>query len=284
MKRFRPPLYPGLPMLSDAAVLTGLAVLNLPSRFGSGFAIRDVPYGPDPWQKLDIYMPDHAGDKKRDVVVFFYGGRWSMGAKEGYRFAGAALSGRDFITVIPDCRKYPEVKFPAFVEDGARAVSWTYDHIAAYGGDPSRIHLSGHSSGAHIAGLLAADAHYLAAEGKDRSAVIRDFAGLSGPYDLTPDEPDLMDIFGPPENYPRMQITTFIDGKQPPMLLLHGASDTTVKRCNLDRLQDRIREKGGSVRSIVYPETGHIDLVLALSWADSRKAPAADDMARFFRK
>ena len=270
-------------LLTSACTSVGLAALNLPSRFDGGTIIRDVSYGPQPWQKLDIYIPENAANKDLDVVVFFYGGRWSAGAKEDYSFAGTAFANRNFIAVVPDYRKYPNVKFPVFVEDGAKAVAWTYDHIAAYEGNKARIHLAGHSAGAHIGALIAADPHYLAAEGKKRSDVVRDFAGLAGPYDFVPDEPDLMDMFGPPANYPRMQITTFIDGKQPPMLLLYGDADTTVKRRNLDLLDARIREKGGCVRSTIYPGINHIDILVALSWAGSRHAPVADDMAGFFR-
>lgn len=54
--------------------------------------------------------------------------------------------------------------------------------IAEYGGRRDRIHLPGHSSGAHMAALLTVDIHYLAADGKDAGAIIKDFAGLAGPY------------------------------------------------------------------------------------------------------
>ncbi len=267
-----------------ACTSAGLAALNLPSHFNNGQIVTDIPYGAGADNKLDIYIPTHPADKKLDVVVFFYGGRWSSGAKEDYRFAGAAFSDRGFIAVIPDYRKYPGVRFPLFVEDGAKAVSWVYDHIDAYGGDPRRIHLAGHSAGAHIGALIAVDPHYLAAFGKKRSDVVQDFAGLAGPYSFTPDEPDLIDIFGPPANYPRMQVTSYVDGNQPPMLLLRGDKDTTVKRENLDKLQAKIREKGGCGRSIVYSDIDHVDILVALSWAGKRGADVADDMAKFFRE
>src|SRR5262249_25592652 len=157
-----------------------------------------------------------------------------------YRFAGDAFARHGYIAVIPDYRKYPRVRFPAFVEDSAKALAWVYSHIADYGGDRDRIFVAGHSAGAHICAPLTADPHYLAHEGQDRSTVIRGFAGLAGPYAFTPSEPDLEDMFGPPERYPAMQVTTFIDGTQPPMLLLYGGSDTTVRRYNLDRLEARI--------------------------------------------
>ncbi len=243
---------------------------------------RNVAYGPEPWQTLDIYLPPSASTRHLPVAVFFYGGRWTTGSKEIYRFAGDAFAKRGYVAVIPDYRKYPQVRFPAFVEDSAKALAWVHDHIADYSGAPDRIFLAGHSAGAHVGALLAADPSYLARLGKDRNAVIRGFAGLAGPYAFTPDEPDLQDMFGPPERYPAMQVTTFIDGRQPPMLALYGDADTAVKRYNLERLEGRVREKGGSVKSIVYPGVDHIWIVGALSWVNFRGPPLMDDIMAFF--
>jgi acetyl esterase/lipase len=216
------------------------------------------------------------------VVVFFHGGRWTNGSKDSYLFIGDAFAKRGYVAVVPDYRKYPAVRFPAFVEDGAKALAWVYDHISDYGGDPHRIFVAGHSAGAYIGALLTADPAYLAHEGKDRSAVVHGFAGLAGPYSFTPDEPDLEDMFGPPDHYPAMQVTRFIDGSQPPMLLLHGDTDIAVKRYNLDRLEARIREKGGSVKSIIYPGVDHIWILGALSWVNFRGPPVLDNMLAYF--
>jgi acetyl esterase/lipase len=260
----------------------GLWLVNLAHVFSSTRIERGLAYGQEPWQRLDIYTPPARTEAKRPVIVFFYGGRWTNGAKESYRFAGDAFAKRGYIAVIPDYSKYPRVRFPAFVEDGAKALAWVYDRIADYGGDRDRIFVAGHSAGAHIGGLLAADSRYLAREDKSRNAVIRGFAGLAGPYAFTPSEPDLEDIFGPPERYPAMRATTFVDGTQPPMLLLYGSADTVVRRYNLERLEASIREKGGTVKSIIYPGVGHGWIAGALSWINFRGPPVLDDMLGFF--
>lgn len=276
-----------MPLLTFLLALSGCAQLaftavNLPSRFGDMEVLHDLSYGSEQSQKLDIYLPVGAHDKDLDVIVFFYGGRWTYGEKNYYRFVGSAFTAKNFIVVIPDHRKYPEVRFPVFVEDGAKALAWVYDHITAYNGKPERIHVAGHSSGAHIGGLLAADARYLEAEGKNRSLVIHDFAGLAGPYAFTPDEPDLKDMFGPPQDYPNMQVTTFIDGEQPPMLLLYGDADRTVKLSNLEKLHQRIKQQGGQVQSKIYHDVGHTGLAAALTWFNPRGTPVVHDMVTFF--
>ncbi|MDH5336887.1 MAG: alpha/beta hydrolase, partial [Nitrospira sp.] len=196
-------------LLMSACTQAAFTAANLPTHLVEMAVEHDQVYGPEPSQKLDIYVPANTKNKLMDVVVFFYGGRWTYGAKEDYRFVAATFVKEGFVVVIPDYRKYPQVRFPVFVEDGAKALSWASDHIAEFHGDPTRVHVVGHSAGAHIGALLAADPHYLADEGKDRSLTIHDFSGLAGPYAFTPDEPDLEDMFSPPQNYPNMQVTTF---------------------------------------------------------------------------
>ncbi|MDE2608299.1 MAG: alpha/beta hydrolase, partial [Burkholderiales bacterium] len=94
-----------------------------------------IAYGPLARQKLDIYAPLGA-TRPTPVVVFFYGGNWDSGARGEYRFVGEALAARGITAVIADYRLYPQVVYPAFVEDSARAVAWTLAHIGSYGGDP----------------------------------------------------------------------------------------------------------------------------------------------------
>ncbi len=269
-------------LTTSACTQTAFLVANLPTYFDETLIVHDRAYGPGPAQKLDIYAPANPRENPLDVILFFYGGRWTYGAKEDYRFVGMTFAEKGFLVVIPDYRKYPQVRFPAFVEDAAKALNWVHQHIEEAHGNPRRIHVVGHSAGAHIGALLAADPHYLADQGKDRSLVIRDFAGLAGPYAFTPDEPDLEEMFGPPENYPNMQVTTFIDGTQPPMLLLHGDKDRAVKYTNVEKLQQRIMERGGCVRSNLYNGANHKDLIGALSWLNPRHLPVADDITKFF--
>ena len=139
--------------------------------------VAGLAYGAASRQQLDLYLPLAGGEAKKPVVVFFYGGNWDSGRKEDYLFLGAAMAARGFIVVLPDYRIYPEVRYPAFLADGASVVRWTLAHIAEYGGDPDRVSVMGHSAGAYIALMLALDPVWLG----DARSGIKSVVGLAEP-------------------------------------------------------------------------------------------------------
>ena len=239
----------------------------------------NIAYGEDARQHLDVYR-GRATRKGAPVVVFLYGGRWKYGTKRDYLLVGNALARRGLIVVIPDARQFPAVRFPAWIEDGARAVRWTRDNIARYGGDSARIVVVGHSSGAHTVAMLALDARYLRDAGLARDAV-RGFASLAGPVDTTWTAPDVQESMGPPEGWPATYPYNFVDGASQPLLLLHGTSDHVVTVGNSVRLADRIRERGGCVKVALYTGIGHVQIALALAFPALQLAAAQRDVLEF---
>jgi len=242
---------------------------------------HDLAYGPDPRQKLDIYVPDKL-TAPAPVILFFYGGSWKGGSKSLYRAFGQAFASRGIITVIPEYRVYPQVRYPAFVEDGARAFSWLHSHAASQGGDPRRLFLAGHSAGAYIAVMLAADQSYLKAAGAD-SAWMRGVIGIAGPYDFLPlQDDDLIAIFGG-ANRPETQPIHHIDGPRPPMLLATGTDDATVLPRNTSRLAARLRALGSPVEEKHYAGAGHIGVLLSLAPGFRGRTSLYQDMLDFVR-
>ena len=136
-----------------------LYLVNTISTENDFITVSDERYGNEQRHQLDIYVPERTAPGS-PVVVFFYGGSWKRGEKANYAFVGRTLSSKGFITVIPDYRLYPEVTFPAFVEDGAKVLAWVSEHIEQA---RNGIVVMGHSAGAHIAALLALDKSYLEA-------------------------------------------------------------------------------------------------------------------------
>src|SRR5579859_4510817 len=101
------------------------SVLNAMAPRQSVTVTRDVAYADGARHTLDVYAPRTLVPPV-PVVVFFYGGGWESGSKDMYRFVGATLAARGMVTVIPDYRLYPQVRFPAFMQDAAAAVAWTH--------------------------------------------------------------------------------------------------------------------------------------------------------------
>ena len=242
----------------------GVFLANYPVDESTLQISKNVSYDDKPIQKLDIYKAKSNNAAKSPVIVFFYGGDYSSGEKETYPFLADYFAKLGYVVAIPDYSKYPQVKFPAFVEDGAKAVAWVKNHAAEYGGDSDKMILMGHSAGAHIAALLNYDDKYLAAEGMKKTD-IKAFVGLAGPYNFTPEEEKYKKIFGPPENYPNMQVSNFVDGNEAPALLLNGDDDDIVALYNTEKLVAAINAKNGEVESKVFKGIGHISLIAAFS-------------------
>jgi len=223
----------------------------------------NIVFDADTGLKTDVYVPNGAANAP--VIVFFYGGRWSEGSKDLYAFVGGALAKQGFVAVVPDYRHYPTVKFPAFLEDSAKAVLWAHDNAARYGGDVNRLFVMGHSAGAYNAAMLATDGSYLQAVGGSRDW-LKGMIGLAGPYDFMPfTDDDIKDIFGPPERYASTQPINHVDGQNPPLLLMHGEDDESVWPKNTRNMAKKVADAGGVVETVFYPKLSHSWIVATLS-------------------
>jgi len=153
-------------MRETASWVLGLFVgLMLRSEAGAAESLeRDVAYGPDPNQRLDLSVPSAKGFT---TVLFIHGGSLSSGDKadEDYRNVCAAFPDAGIACANVNYRLAPEHAWPAPVEDVAAAVAWVRTNISQRGGDPNKLFLLGHSSGARLIALVGADKRYLAHHG-----------------------------------------------------------------------------------------------------------------------
>ena len=240
----------------------------------------DIAYGPDPRQRLDVYVPRVDGAQALPVIVFFYGGGWQEGDRGSYLFMAEALASRGFVVVIPDYRVYPQARYPVFIEDGARAVAWVTANIGAHRGDPKRLVLMGHSAGAHIAAMLAYNRRFLDPSSR---AAIKAFVGLAGPYDFKPSEAVIEKILAAEGGSEAAMPAHWVRGGEPPSLLVTGDKDTRVDPGNTERLARKLRAAGSSVEVRHYASLSHSTLLLHFA------APFRDDellrsIAEFVRR
>ncbi|MEC8455912.1 MAG: alpha/beta hydrolase, partial [Pseudomonadota bacterium] len=145
------------PALSPLGLLNSLG----PRDAGERRVARDLPYGDDPRQRMDLYAPKAPGP--HPVLVFFYGGGWDSGSRDLYGWAAQALAAQGFVVALPDYRLVPQVVFPAFVQDAAAATARAAEAAPGHGGDSRRLGVLGHSAGAYLALMITLDRRYMAA-------------------------------------------------------------------------------------------------------------------------
>lgn len=273
--------------LLAAPALTLFALLSSGcERVFFGVINHDVPaadatvvYAPDRGLALDVFRP-HGGSGPAPTVLFFYGGAWKRGSREQYRFVGHRLAQNGVLAIVADYRTWPQAGFPAFMDDAADAVAWARTHASEYGGDPQRLFIAGHSAGAQIAGLLGTDAHYLARRGI-RPAQLAGVIGLSGPYDFNVGA-KYAPIFGPPSQWPKAQVVNFVDGDEPPFLLIHGDADRTVEVRDSIELVGKLRAVQVPATLLLLPGAGHMAPMTGL-YAPRRAPMVLPAMLDFIR-
>lgn len=148
-------------------VRTYTEISDLPYRTG-----EQTPYMKERC-KLDVYYPARAN--RLPVIVWFHGG----GITGGNKHIPEELKRRQVIIVAANYRFSPKVTAPAYIEDAAAAVAWTFRNIQRYGGDTTKIYVAGHSAGGYLASMIGLDKQWLRKEGidADKIAALFPFSG-----------------------------------------------------------------------------------------------------------
>jgi acetyl esterase/lipase len=239
----------------------------------SGIVEKDVPYADGGDERmLDLYLPKTKGFT---TVVFTFGGGWHSGGRKAVTAIGEQLQRLGYGCALLSHRLAPKDKFPAQAEDVAAAFAWVKKHIAAKGGDPKRVVLMGHSSGAHLSVLLATDAKYLA-EHKLSPADVAAVVGLSTPVDLAPRRDGkgfgdaLMagkgaDVFG--RDAAVMKAASpieHISKSLPPTLLVVGDKDFPMLEGDARAFAEKAKAAGRAVTTFVAKGCNHLGVVRSL--------------------
>jgi len=115
--------------------------------------------------RLDLYRPE--GVKGFPTVVYYHGG----GLKAGKRSVPSPLTNHGWAVVGVGYRLHPHVRHPAYIEDAAAALAWTFKNIESYGGDPKKIFVTGISAGGYLTSMVGLDKTYLAKHGIDANQI-----------------------------------------------------------------------------------------------------------------
>lgn len=223
-------------------------------------------------QKLDFYLP---AKKNFTTIVFTYGGGWRSGSRKAVAPIGKKLQELGFGCALLSHRLSPKDKFPAQIEDVAAGFAWVKRNVAARGGDPKRVFLMGHSSGAQLSLLLAADPGYLAKH-KLAPADIAGVIGLSTPVDLEPRKNGTgfgdallagrgADVFArDPAVMKAASPIQHITKDLPPTLLIVGERDFPMLAADATEFVARAKKNGASASVYIAKGKDHMGVVRAL--------------------
>ncbi|MDJ0643104.1 MAG: alpha/beta hydrolase [Erythrobacter sp.] len=252
----------------------------------SGAVVRaNVATGEHPEQKVVVWGPEQRDPSAEPlpVLLFFHGGGWHSGDPVDYGFIGRSFVPEGFIVALAGYRLYPDAVYPSMLEDTARAIAWTREEIAQYGGDPDRITVAGHSAGAYNVVQTALERQWLGRHGLSPDH-IAGVVGLSGPYDFYPfnREPS-KNSFGQAQDPEATQPVNHIRADAPPMLLIHGEEDEIVTPRHTRELAKRLEDVGGRITKYVYAEMAHNDPIISLA-APWRSSSDIDDIITDFAR
>jgi acetyl esterase/lipase len=258
----------------------------------------DIPYVESGHKRhvLDIYTSQDRPEKSLPVMFWIHGGGWQTGDKSDVALKPKVLTERGFVFVSTNHRLLPEVRMDDLMHDIARSVGWVHRNIAEYGGDPTRIFLGGHSSGAQVAALTCTDDRHLKAEGVSFNVLKGCIAVDGDTYDIpkiimTAEHRQAlyggkMFTFGhrqkfgndPEKHVDFSAVTHVAKGKAiPPFLILYfsGNPDT---RAQAERLESVLKEAGIPAKSYGKGDSNHSRLNDDLGKPDD---PATQEFYRF---
>ena len=257
----------------QAQAFSALAIVNgITSNGGVGVS-KDILYGDEPLQDLDIYYPKPLAQAMKTnttikqeypMVVFVHGGSWESGNKEEYAFVGQSLAQAGYVTAVINYRKAPEHVYPDYVEDTAQAIAWSYNNAKRFHANPERFAVVGHSAGAFNAVAAIANEDFLKPYGikpTDISAVI----GIAGPYSYDFRKFSSVTAFAadatPDEVMPDRQIK----GAQPPYLLLTAEKDKVVYATNTIKMTQALKAAGVTVQTSEIKGASHATSIGAMA-------------------
>lgn len=257
----------------QAQALSALAIVNGLTASGGVTVSKDILYGDEATQDLDVYYPKPLAQAMQaqqaitdtyPMVVFVHGGSWESGNKEEYAFVGQSLAQAGYVTAVINYRKAPEHVYPDYVEDTAQAIAWSYKNAASLHADPQRLAVIGHSAGAFNAVAAVSNEDFLAPYGispDDITAVV----GIAGPYSYDFRKFDSSSAFASDATPDDVMPDRQLKGPQPPYLLLTAENDKTVYDTNTVKMTKALKDYGATVENGEIKGASHATSIGAMA-------------------
>lgn len=234
---------------------------------------RDIKYGPDERNALDIFAVETGAGAPRPVLVYLHGGGFVAGSRRGpgspfYDNIMLFAARNGLVGVNATYRLAPQNPWPAAAQDLGAAVRWVNENIAAHGGDPARVILMGHSAGAvHVASYVA-HSQFHGPKGIGLAGAIL----VSGLYDMTALLPG-----GPEKSYFGEDRSLYAErssqaglAKSPiPLMAAYAELDPEMFQSQAKRLNEALCKAGRCPHLVTLAKHSHMSEVYAINTADT---------------
>lgn len=220
-------------------------------------------YGPGDAETLDLYRAARAD---APIHVFIHGGAWQQGTAESYAFPAELFVNAGAHYVVPDFSWVQDVGDSLYpiVDQLRRAIEWIHGNARRFDGDPARIFLSGHSSGAHLAGVL------LTTDWEARGSpgdIIKGGMCCSGMFDLEPvrlsHRGDYIAFTDEMEH--DLSPIRHLDQLNAPVIVAYGSDETREFKRQSDAFASAITAAGKPVERIVAENYNHFEVIETLA-------------------
>ncbi len=232
----------------------------------------DVAYGPSTGEKLDIFSPAPAADGALPPIhVFIHGGYWQSMDKSDFDYVAQGLVPRGAVAVVVNYDLAPNVGVSEIVRQNRAALAWTWRNAASFGGDPGRIHVSGHSAGGHLTAMMASTDWR--AVGDDLPAdLVKSGLCISGLFDLEPIQRCyLNEVLGMDADEAQRNSPVKLE---PPVavrqVLAVGGEETDEYHRQTKAYAARLEARGGAVETAFPSGLHHFSIVDEMGQPDSQ--------------
>lgn len=213
------------------------------------FERRTLAFGPGVDETLDIFPAKAA---KGPVQVFVHGGAWRNFTKDDYSFPAQSYVPAGVHTVVLNFSNLPKVRLPQMADQVRRGIEWVFRNAESFGGDPERVYLSAHSSGAHLSALAL-----------QKDAYVKAATLVSGPYYL---EPVVLSARSSYVKLERREIAELSPGLQAermkcPIVIAYAESDTDEFQRQSREFAAALRAAGRLEAEVRHPGVNHFELM-----------------------
>jgi len=220
----------------------------------------DLAFGPSAMETLDLFLPDDPRDAP--VEMYIHGGFWRSRTKDDFSYIAGPVVDAGGIAAIVNYALCPDVTLDEIVRQMRACVAWLHGNIRDHGGDASRLHVTGHSAGGHLAAMLLAT-DWQAFDPALPAAPIQSVTAISGIYEIEPVmETSVQEAVRLDPDMARRNSPLFLPAaSRPPVAVTVGTGESEEFRRQSKAYAEALASQGLTVDYFEMPEQNHFSIL-----------------------